>query len=203
MICDSNDKRGNMNILAIDTTSTGLSIALIKGDEMFSFTKEIGKSGHSATLMVEVDKLLKDKGVDVNTLDVVGVVVGPGSFTGIRIGVSAMTAIAFATGAKRVRVTSFDLLAYNRGKVLCGVDAGHGNLYLAECEDGRVLLQSFVEAKDAASLNMDEIVFAPCEDTDKVLANVVLKKAQDGDFVDVFEPYYMRKSQAEREKDEV
>lgn len=192
-----------MNILAIDTTSTGLSIALVKDDEVFSFTKEIGKSGHSATLMVEVDALLKAHDVDVNALDAVGVVVGPGSFTGIRIGVAAMTAIAFATGAKRVRVTSFDLLAYNRGKVLCGVDAGHGNLYLAECENGKVLSQSFVEAKDAALLNKDEIMFAACEATDKVLASVVLKKAQEGDFVDVFEPYYMRKSQAEREKDEI
>lgn len=192
-----------MNILAIDTTSTGLSIALIKGDEVFSFTKELGKSGHSSTLMVEVDALLKAHNVDVNTLDAVGVVVGPGSFTGIRIGVSAMTAIAFATGAKRISVTSFELIAYNRGKVLCGVDAGHGNLYLAKSEDGNVLEQSFVEAEKAKELDKDSIFFTPCESMDSTLAKVVLKKAQDGQFVNVFEPYYMRKSQAEREKDEI
>lgn len=192
-----------MNILAIDTTSSGLSIALVKGDEVFSFTKELGKSGHSSTLMVEVDALLKAHDVDVNSLDAVGVVVGPGSFTGIRIGVSAMTAIAFATGAKRISVTSFELIAYNRGKVLCGVDAGHGNLYLAKCEDGKVLEQSFVEAKDVKESDGEEILFAPLESTDITLAKIVHLKVQNGQFVDVFEPYYMRKSQAEREKDEI
>ena len=89
-----------MNILAIDTTSTGLSIALVKGEESHYFTKEIGKSGHSATLMPQIDDMLKSHGVSVQNLDAVAVNVGPGSFTGIRIGVSAMTAIAFATGAK-------------------------------------------------------------------------------------------------------
>lgn len=192
-----------MNILAIDTTSTGLSIALIKGSEVFSFTKELGKSGHSSTLMVEVDGILKAHNVDVNSLDAISVVVGPGSFTGIRIGVSAMTAMAFATGAKRISVTSFELIAYNRGKVLCGVDAGHGNLYLAKCEDGNVLEQSFVEAKDVESLDGQEILYAPLESVDCTLAKVVLKKAQNEEFVNVFEPYYMRKSQAEREKDEI
>ena len=44
-----------MNILAIDTTSTGLSIALVKGEEIHYFTKEIGKSGHSATLMPQIE----------------------------------------------------------------------------------------------------------------------------------------------------
>lgn len=88
-----------MNILAIDTTSTGLSIALVKNGEMFSYTKEIGKSGHSATLMPSVKAMLDEHEVDINDIDVIGVVVGPGSFTGIRIGVSAMTALAFATGA--------------------------------------------------------------------------------------------------------
>ena len=80
-----------MNILAIDTTSTGLSIALVKNGEIFSYTKEIGKSGHSATLMPSVKEMLDTHNVAVDDLDAIGVVVGPGSFTGIRIGVSAMT----------------------------------------------------------------------------------------------------------------
>ena len=103
-----------MNILAIDTTSTGLSIALVKNGEMFSYTKEIGKSGHSATLMPSVKAMLDEHEVDVNDIDVIGVVVGPGSFTGIRIGVSAMTALAFATGAKRIAITAFETRLYRR-----------------------------------------------------------------------------------------
>ena len=190
-----------MNILAIDTTSTGLSIALVKNGEIFSYTKEIGKSGHSATLMPSVKEMLDTHNVSV--LDAIGVVVGPGSFTGIRIGVSAMTALAFATGAKRIAITAFELIAYNRQSVLAGVDAGHGNLYLAECVDGKVTKQSFVEKGQLSASDAEKIEFSPLADVDKTLAEVAAIKAKNGDFVSVFEPFYMRKSQAEREKDEV
>lgn len=192
-----------MNILAIDTTSTGLSIALVKNGEMFSYTKEIGKSGHSATLMPSVKAMLDEHEVDVNDIDVIGVVVGPGSFTGIRIGVSAMTALAFATGAKRIAITAFELIAYNRRDCIAGVDAGHGNLYLAECQNDKVVKQSFVEKGQNDSLDAAKIDFQPLASVDETLAKVAIRKANDKEFVSVFEPFYMRKSQAEREKDEV
>lgn len=188
-----------MNCIAIDTTDTNLCIALIKGNEIFSCCKQIGKSGHSSALMPSVDEMLKEHGVDVCDLDTIAVVVGPGSFTGIRIGVSAMTAIAYAVNAKRISVTSFELIAYNRANVLAGVDAGHGNIYVAECENGRVLNTRFAEAKNA----VDGIVFDTLDDKGKTLAQVVLQKAERNEYVSVFEPFYMRKSQAEREKDEV
>lgn len=192
-----------MNILAIDTTSTGLSIALVKNGEMFSYTKEIGKSGHSATLMPSVKAMLDEHEVDINDIDVIGVVVGPGSFTGIRIGVSAMTALAFATGAKRIAITAFELIAYNRRDCIAGVDAGHGNLYLAECKNGKVVKQSFVENGQNGCLDAEKIDFKPLASVDETLAKVAIRKANDKEFVNVFEPFYMRKSQAEREKDEV
>lgn len=192
-----------MNILAIDTTSTGLSIALVKNGEMFSYTKEIGKSGHSATLMPSVKAMLDEHEVDVNDIDVIGVVVGPGSFTGIRIGVSAMTALAFATDAKRIAITAFELIAYNRRDCIAGVDAGHGNLYLAECQNGKVVKQSFVENGQNAGLDAAKIDYQPLASVDETLAKVAIQKANGKEFVSVFEPFYMRKSQAEREKDEV
>ena len=170
---------------------------------MFSYTKEIGKSGHSATLMPSVKAMLDEHEVDVNDIDVIGVVVGPGSFTGIRIGVSAMTALAFATGAKRIAITAFELIAYNRRDCIAGVDAGHGNLYLAECQNDKVVKQSFVENGQNDGLDATKIDFEPLASVDETLAKVAIQKANDKEFVSVFEPFYMRKSQAEREKDEV
>ncbi len=190
-----------MNILAIDTTSTYLAIALIKDDDVFSNTIEIGKSGHSATLLAKIDDTLKSHGIDVKELDAVAVNVGPGSFTGIRIGVAAMTAIAFAIGAKRISVTSFELIAHGRGELLAAVDAGHGNTYVAKCSCGKVLEASFCEAND--DVDLSNALYAPKDSVDVALADVVLEKAQNREFVSVFEPFYMRKSQAEREKDEV
>lgn len=197
---DSN-KDDMSNILAIDTTTTALNVVLIKNGEVFCLSKELGKSGHSANLMPCIDDLLTSNGVDISDIDTVGAVVGPGSFTGIRIGVSAMTAIAFANNAKRITVTSFELIAYNRSRVLAAVDAGHGNLYVADCENGKVVNARFVEANDAK--NVKNAIFEPCDKVCKALANVVKDKAENGEYVSVIEPYYMRKSQAEREKDEI
>ncbi len=188
-------------ILAIDTTGTDLSVALIKGEESFFVRKQIGKSGHSATLLPVIDELLKAHDTDIKDVNVVCAVVGPGSFTGIRIGVSAMTAIAFANNAKRVAITSFELIAYNREKLVAGVDAGHGNVYIAHCENGKVLSADFVEAKD--NVDLSDVVYQSACPIEVALAEVAKKKTADGEFVSVIEPYYMRKSQAEREKDEI
>ena len=112
-----------------------------------------------------------------------------------------MTAIAFATGAKRVSVTTFELIAHRRGEILAAVDAGHGNTYLAKCENGRVLSASFCEAGEDIDIKNAE--YQPLKSVDETLAEVVAQKAKNGEFVNVFEPFYMKKSQAEREKDEV
>lgn len=190
-----------MNCIAIDTTDTDLCVALIKGDEVFALKEEIGKSGHSSKLMPIVDKMLSEHGVDIQDVDTVAAVVGPGSFTGIRIGISAITAIAFAQNAKRIAVTSFELIAYNRAKTLAAVDAGHGNLYIADCENGVVTNPRFVEADKADDVK--NAVYDTLGDKANTLAQVVVNKAKNGEYVDVLEPFYMRKSQAEREKDEI
>jgi len=152
--------------------------------------------------MPTVDEVLKEADITAQELDAVGAVVGPGSFTGIRIGVSAMTALAFATGAKRISVTSFELIAYNCANVLAVVDAGHGNAYCAECVDGEVIKARFVSADEDKS-RLNGAKFAPDCENWKALAEVVKKKIADDCYCDVLVPYYMRKSQAEREKDEV
>ncbi len=190
-----------MICLAADTTSTRLTLALIKGDERFYKSFEVGKSGHSAMLMPAVDELLKEGGVTADMLDVVAAVVGPGSFTGIRIGVAAMTALALATGAKRVSVTSFDLISYNRARVVAAVDAGRGNVYAARCEDGKTLETAFYSS--AFDKALEGAVYAPLGDAAATLADVVAKKAEENMFSAVLEPFYMRKSQAEREADDV
>lgn len=188
-----------MICIASDTTSEKLTLALIKGDEIFYRCQNVGKSGHSSLLMCAVKELMEEGGVTPDMLDAVAVNVGPGSFTGIRIGVSALTAIAFATGAKKIALTSFDLIAYDRREVIAAVDAGHGNLYAAKCVDGRTVETAFYAADDENK--PAKAKFEPRYDAAKTLAKVALQKAERGEYVAVLEPFYMRKSQAEREKD--
>lgn len=188
-----------MICIAVDTTSSKLILALIKDGDIFCRTQEVGKSGHSSLLMPAIKELLDAHGVNPDMLDTVAVNVGPGSFTGIRIGVSAATALAFATGAKRISVTSFDVIAYDRGQVLAAVDAGHGNVYAAVCKDGKTLSTAFYEGDEAKELK--NAVYEPLGDPATTLAKVALEKAERGEYCDVLEPMYLRKSQAEREKE--
>lgn len=189
-----------LNCLAIDTTSTKLTAVVIKDEMTFCREIEVGKSGHSGLLMPTVDSVLKEAGLKANDLSAVCAVVGPGSFTGIRIGVSAMTALAFATGAKRIAVTSFELIAYNCADVTAAVDAGHGNYYAAHCVNSEVVEASFVSAAEASG-TVSKAKLSPDCSYSKALEGVVRKKIADESFVDVLVPYYMRKSQAEREND--
>lgn len=185
-----------MKILAIDTTLSTFTAVLVNGENTLSKSFEVGKSGHSSLILPTIQSLMNEGGVSPQELDAVGVVVGPGSFTGIRIGVSAITAMAFGTGAKRIAVNSFELLAYSRTKATLAIDAGHGHHYVAECVDGQIVSTDFVEAKDIDKVE-GAITTTICS-RDEVLDKIVRQKWDQGDFVPVFEPFYMRKSQAER-----
>ena len=186
-----------MKILAVDTTSTTFTAVLIDGDKTLAKSFEVGKSGHSSLILPTIADLLTEGGVEVKDLDGVAVVVGPGSFTGIRIGVSAVTAIAYGTGAKRIAVNSFELLAYSRESGVLAIDAGHGHTYTAKLENGKIVSTEFIEEKDRATLPEDKITTTSCSVV-TALDNIVRTKWAENNFVNVFEPYYMRKSQAER-----
>lgn len=186
-----------MKTLAINTTDYNLVVVLNDNDKLFSRVIDTGKTGHSALLMPNIDSVLKEAGLTADNIDAYAVVLGPGSFTGIRIGVSAMTAMSFAVGAKRVGVNAFELLAYNRGHCVAGIDAGHGNTYIAECEGGEVISTDFAGADDSAKVAKVD-VWSQDIAPEIVLNAVVSKKIKAGEFVRVFEPVYLRKSQAER-----
>ncbi|MBO4554515.1 MAG: tRNA (adenosine(37)-N6)-threonylcarbamoyltransferase complex dimerization subunit type 1 TsaB [Clostridia bacterium] len=189
-----------MKAILIDTTGSSLAVVLVVGDKTFSVQKDVGKSGHSAILMPTIDALFAKNNIKIDDIDTVGVVVGPGSFTGIRIGVATATALAFSLNAKRIAVTSFELLAYSRQKATVAVDAGHGNLYVADCEDGKVKSTRFIEGDEAKSVDKSKFEFETVLDVATTLVEVAKAKANAGEYVNVFEPFYMRKSQAEREK---
>ncbi len=192
--------KNSMKAILIDTTSSKLGVALIDGKSVFSSLQEVGKSGHSTVLMPVIDTLLKENKVSIDDIDTIGVVVGPGSFTGIRIGVATATALAFSLNAKRIAITAFELLAYNREKAIVAVDAGHGNLYVANCENGEVKSTDFIDGEEAKKVDRSQFDFDPSGDYVETLVAIASKKVQNKDYVSVFEPYYMRKSQAEREK---
>ncbi|MDD4840105.1 MAG: tRNA (adenosine(37)-N6)-threonylcarbamoyltransferase complex dimerization subunit type 1 TsaB [Clostridia bacterium] len=191
-----------MRILAIDTTRDELLVVLIDGKKFLTRSNNSGKKGHSSSLLPYVDEVMSEACIMPSELDAVCAVVGAGSFTGIRIGVATMNAIGFATGAKRIAVNSFELLSFNeKGKVLCTVPALHENLFGALYEDGKELEMDFYTAETLPTCE-NIIRQEDFDDFADALGTVCIKKFEKGEFVSQIRPLYLRKSQAERTKDE-
>lgn len=100
-----------MNVLVLDTSSDKLLLALLKGEEVFVAQKREGK--YMEVLLPAIDELLTRANIKLKELDVVGVVVGPGSFTGVRIGVSTVKGfVQVFKNIKVVAINSLELIAY-------------------------------------------------------------------------------------------
>lgn len=122
-------------ILAIDTSTAIASVALHDGSALLgSYTLSVKKK-HSETILQMIEHLLKLTGTDFSDITAFAVTTGPGSFTGLRIGVSTVKGLAFASNKPCVAVSATEALAYNllgTDGILCPViDARRGNVYNA------------------------------------------------------------------------
>lgn len=129
------------NYLAIDTSGSYLSVVAVKDGKAFSSFLPDCAMRQSVLLMGEIDRVLRQAEMTVDECAFFAAVVGAGSFTGIRIGISAAKGFALACKKPTLPVTSFDTLAYNaiEEKTLCLVDAMHGYYYACGYENGKVV----------------------------------------------------------------
>lgn len=118
-------------ILAFDTASAHCAAALIHGDEVLQATQEPMAKGQAERLLVLCTELLAAAGQDWKDLDAIGVGIGPGNFTGIRIAVSAARGLALGLGIPAVGVSAFDALRYGTsGPCACAVDARRAHVFV-------------------------------------------------------------------------
>ncbi len=128
-----------MLILGIDTSTKVGSVALF--DDKKGVLAEViinTKSNHSDTIMNAIDYILNLADCSVDDLDKVAVTVGPGSFTGIRIGIAIAKALVFKKDIKMTAMNTLDLLAYEtayKGKILSLIDARKERAYYALYEN--------------------------------------------------------------------
>lgn len=124
-----------MKILAVDTSATAASVAVAEENKLIGEFSINTALTHSQTLMPMVDELLKNTGLSVNDIDAVAVNAGPGSFTGVRIGVAAVKGIAFPKNLPCVSVSTLKSMAYNmlgNDCIVCSVmDARCSQVYNA------------------------------------------------------------------------
>ncbi len=126
-----------MIILALDTSGTGCSVAVTDGDALVSEVNLLKNQTHSKHVMVMIDDILRLSGMILADVDAFAVCRGPGSFTGLRIGISTIQGLVTATGKRAVSVSSLDALAYGAGALpgsyLCPmIDARKDEIFSAQ-----------------------------------------------------------------------
>jgi tRNA threonylcarbamoyladenosine biosynthesis protein TsaB len=124
-----------MLTLAFDSSSKTVSVSLLRDRAVVYDTIINNGLNHSEVLLPTIDEAIRLSGVALSAIDLFACTLGPGSFTGLRIGVSTLKGLMMATGKPAVGVSTLAALALNvnKQKAVIGpmMDAGRGQVYLA------------------------------------------------------------------------
>jgi tRNA threonylcarbamoyladenosine biosynthesis protein TsaB len=124
-----------MKLLAIETATMLGGIAIMDGMTLVAESRINVRVTHSERLMKEVDHALTLAGMEIGDIDVFGISSGPGSFTGLRVGLSTVKGLVYATGKKFVSVPTLEAFAWNSpfsDRLVCPMlDARRKEVYAA------------------------------------------------------------------------
>ncbi|MBQ4062434.1 MAG: tRNA (adenosine(37)-N6)-threonylcarbamoyltransferase complex dimerization subunit type 1 TsaB [Christensenellaceae bacterium] len=217
-----------MKILSIDTSAKTCSAAVCEDNKILSAKTLDEGLTHSETLMPLIDEMLLKAGVDIADIELIACVNGPGSFTGLRIGICAAKGFAQTLDIPLVEIDTLELLSKNAGDfdglVVPMLDARRGQVYAAIFENGKRVSNDMAEAvEDVVKLTegkralflgdgavaLKEKILAVKSDAKFTCDNFTHAEkavgiALESVKTDAFGimPNYLRKSQAERKKDE-
>ena len=133
-----------MKILALETSAKSVSAAVVENGAVLASAYQNTGLTHSRTLMPLVDGMLKAAELPLENVDLIAVAQGPGSFTGLRIGVAAAKGLAWAKDLPCCGVSTLVAMAQNLrhldGEIVCAMDARRNQVYNAvfEAKDGRL-----------------------------------------------------------------
>lgn len=229
-----------MIVLSIDSATDAATAAVVSNDQILGEMNFANKKQHSVLIMPMIDELLKS--LDLTIDDIEGFVIskGPGSFTGLRIGMATIKGLSLGSSKPYVSISSLDSLAYNlygANGIVCPImDALRENVYcgLYKFENGEM-----IKLMDYDRLSLDDLVSKLKEFNEPVyfvgdgtkkygellknslencffapnnlnytrassLGELGIKLLSQGisDDINISNPLYLRKSQAEREYDE-
>ena len=139
-----------MKILAIDSSAVSCSVAVSEDKQILAAQFVNNGLTHSQTMMPMVDAVLKKAGLSAADIDLFAVTNGPGSFTGVRIGVAAVKGLAFAHGTPCIGLSTLEVIAANVSKcdaiAIACMDARRNQVYTATFESGSLKRLSADEA---------------------------------------------------------
>lgn len=237
--------------LGFDSTASNVTAALLRDGDLVSFYTADSATSHSTTLLPAIEALLRAAGITAKDLSLISCSAGPGSFTGVRIGVSTAKGLAAPFDTPCIGVSSLEAMAYSFADVRCivcpSLGARRGNVYAALfysdgegcitrlCDDdlisiaemgafvkssideGSVLplyvcgdsikeVSASIEEADGIMLRKTPAMMAPPSGFGAALCGYAKYIRDDTDKSSLtgarLVPIYLRKSQAEREKEE-
>jgi tRNA threonylcarbamoyladenosine biosynthesis protein TsaB len=210
-------------ILNIETATKNCSVALAKNGETI-ICKEIAEQGysHAEKLHVFIAEIIKEAGVLMSDLKAVAVSHGPGSYTGLRIGVSAAKGLCYALEIPLIAIDTLTSLAnqvqHNDGLIVPMIDARRMEVYSAVFNSNKEMIRE-VQAEiltEESFANQAETIYFVGDSNEKAksvltkanfifldeivfpsaneMSAISFQKFQNNDFVDVayFEPYYLK-----------
>ena len=200
-----------MNVLFIDTACGTRALLVVGADRFYD---ENDRNAGSETLMPMIDGLLKRAGIALADVDLFGACIGPGSFTGLRIGLTTVKAFCYCTDKPCFAVNNLRLCSYNNngGKVVSIADAGNKVCYVASYDGDTELdppecmtvddAKAYVAAHDGYKVSVDKKLAATFDGKvgvgERELYTAVQKHAGETLDAKALLPLYVRKAQPER-----
>jgi tRNA threonylcarbamoyladenosine biosynthesis protein TsaB len=139
-------------ILAIETATSACSVALSVEGEGY-FRTAVGNNIHSQVLLSMVDEVLQQASITTSDLQLIVVGQGPGSFTGLRIGIGVAQGLAYGANCPMIGLSSLDALALQaaeEGPILAGIDARMGEIYWCEYVNQKMGLMRYGDLRVTA-----------------------------------------------------
>lgn len=125
-----------MLVLSADTSLPILSVALMRDGDLVGALALEGKGSRNEKLLPAIDWLLSENGIDRTAIDLFAVTRGPGSFTGVRIGLATMQGLALVLGRPVCAMSTHEAIACGEsGRVAVVDDAGRGESYVSVFDD--------------------------------------------------------------------
>ena len=159
-----------MNILAIDTSSATVGAAIGSEQGIIGRLELAAGRQASETLLPLCESLLSLSSLNLTDMDALAVTVGPGSFTGLRIGLATVKAWAQALALPLIAVSTLEALAhgaFERGHVICPIiNARRGELYAAAFAEKQRLLEDMLITPEALAERLALFTHYTCEDRD-------------------------------------
>src|SRR5688572_9609837 len=147
-----------MLVLGLDTCLNACSVAVLDGERVLAHRSEAMARGHQERLAPMAQAVMAETGLAFGSLRRIGATVGPGSFTGLRVGVAFAKGLGSALSIPAVGVGSLEALAAEaRGLVAAAIDARRDQIYLQVFEDGEALMAPDVLPIGTAAARLAEL----------------------------------------------